>query len=91
MITRLPIITLAECVHHHRGQLTERNICTLDLSRRRGTCLGDQGGPLVYDNRLIGILLYTGVNLGEDPDIFVNIIDPAHRAWIIEMRNYLHH
>ena len=89
MITRLPIITLAECIQHYHGQLTGRYICTLDLSRRRGTCLGDQGGPLVYNDRLLGVLLYQGVTVGANPDIFININEPNQRAWIIAMRNML--
>ena len=91
MITRLPIITLNECIQHFHAQLTENDICTLDLSRRRGTCLGDQGGPLVYDNRLLGVLVYPGEDLGVTPDLFININEPVHRAWVIAMRNYFNH
>ena len=90
MITRLPIITLNECIQRFHAQLTENNICTLDLSRRRGTCLGDEGGPLVYNNRLLGVLLYPGEDLGVIPDIFINLNEPILRAWVIEIRNRLH-
>ena len=91
MITRLPIITLGECSHHTHYPISERNLCTLDLSKRRGTCLGDEGGPLVYDNRLLGVLLYTGDELGENPDIFININEPHQIAWVNAMRDRYHH
>ena len=91
MITRLPIITLEECIHHTHQLITERHICTLDLSRRRSTCLGDAGGPLVYNNRLLGVLMYTGNELHGSPDIFININDPDQHEWVIAMRNYNHH
>ena len=89
MITRLPIITLNECIRYH-PPITDRNICTLDLSRRRSTCLGDQGGPLVYHDRLLGVLLYPADNIRENPDIFININEPNQREWVIEMRNHFH-
>ena len=89
MITRLPIITLNECIRY-LPHITDRNICTLDHSRRRGTCLGDQGGPLVYNDRLLGVLLAEGEDLGEDPDIFINLQEHRQHAWVIAMRNQLH-
>ena len=91
MITRLPIITLGECSRRTHYRISDRNICTLDLSRRRGTCLGDEGGPLVYDNRLLGVLLYAGILIGDNSDIFININNPQQRAWVTEMRNHYHH
>ena len=89
MVTRLPIITLGECFPFH-PHMTNRNICTLDLSRRRGTCLGDQGGPLVYHDQLLGVLLNPGDDLSENPDIFININEPNQRQWVIAMRNDFH-
>ena len=53
--------------------------------------MGDEGGPLVYDDRLLGVLLYTGNELLENPDIFININDPDQHAWVTGMRNYYHH
>ena len=90
MITRLPIITLNECIQAHHAHITENEICTLDLSRRRGTCLGDQGGPLVYNDRLLGVLLYPGDDLGVIPDLFINLNEPIQRALVIQIRNHLH-
>ena len=89
MVTRLPIISLNECIRYH-PHITDRNICTLDLSRRRGTCLGDQGGPLVYNDRLLGVLLYPGDDISENADIFININEPHQREWVIAMRNHFH-
>ena len=87
-ITRLPIITLHECIHYN-PYIDDRNICTLDLTRRRSTCLGDQGGPLVYDDRLLGVLLHPGDDISQNPDIFIKINEPNQHQWVIEQRNQL--
>ena len=90
MTARLPTIPLHECIQRYHAHLDDRNMCTLDLSRRRGACLGDQGGPLVYNNRLIGVLLHAGMNVGINPDIYININEPTINEWVTQMRDYLH-
>lgn len=94
MITRLPIITIEECVesfttYHGHSPVTEKNICTLDTSKRRGTCFGDGGGPLLYPLnspgplRLLGIMSYLrGVILGKHADVFVNLNHPELYLWV---------
>ena len=72
MQTKLPILTYEECTAHFGTPLPEQQFCTLDTSRRRSPCLGDEGGPLVYDNRLLGILLFRGRPTWVYPDIFIN-------------------
>ena len=72
MQTRLPIITRQECLERLDAHVPEEEICTLDTSRRRSTCKGDQGGPLVYENRLLGMLIYSGWLNWSYPDVFVN-------------------
>ena len=89
MITRLPIITLQECILFYNNQITNRRICTLDKTKRRGTCAGDDGGPLVYSNRLVGVLLFRGSKIGDNPDIFVNLNHPELNHWVIENMNVL--
>ena len=72
MQTRLPIITYQECIRFYRGRVPNQNnhICTFDESRRRAACSGDEGGPLVYDDRLLGILLLTGWEPWSHPNVF---------------------
>ena len=74
MQTKLPIITNEECnrLYDGRGPNENHSICTFDISRRRATCKGDEGGPLVYDDRLLGILIVKGWFSWEAPDVFVN-------------------
>ena len=75
--TKLPILTHAECSEIFGFDLPLGRICTLDTSRRRRPCLGDEGGPLVYNDRLLGILLYRGSPVWEYPDLFVNFNNPS--------------
>ena len=74
MQTRLPILTPEECSELYPGPLANIRICTHDRSRRRLPCLGDEGGPLVYADRLLGILLYRGGPAW--PDVFVSFNSP---------------
>ena len=45
-------------------------ICTFDGSQRRSACAGDEGGPLVYNDRLLGI--FTGWLPSTLPNIFIH-------------------
>ena len=76
MQTKLPILTRQECSVFYGGHLPDQQLCTLDRSQRRAPCLGDEGGPLVYGNRLLGILLFRGFPVFEHPDIFFNFNEP---------------
>ncbi|XP_033223513.1 trypsin-like [Belonocnema kinseyi] len=96
MQTRLPIISLEECIRIYEGRvtITDKQICTLDTSKRRGTCNGDLGGPLVIRfpslqaPLLLGIMYQTGRKFGTDPDIFINLNHDELNEWIIdEIRN----
>ena len=80
--TRLPMISNAECEIIENEEISNEYFCTLDRSKRRATCNGDAGGPLVYGNRLLGILLRTGVHTGVQPDIFVNLNHQDVHHWI---------
>ena len=94
MVTRLPIISEQECETSYGGEviITNRQICTLDRTKRRATCIGDEGGPLVYNDRLLGTMSYLrGVHVGENADVFVNLNHPEHIQWINEMINILRH
>ena len=74
MQTKLPIITSQECSERYHDQNLEENhkICTYDATGRRSACGGDEGGPLVYQDRLLGILLFTGWFSWGHPNIFLN-------------------
>ena len=74
MQTKLPIITHQECsqLYEGHGPNPNHNICTFDASRRRAACVGDEGGPLVFDNRLLGILIYVGWLPWTHPDVFLS-------------------
>ena len=76
MQTKLPILTHQECSELYPGPLPDIRICTYDRSRRRSPCLGDEGGPLVYHDRLLGILLYRERPAWEYPDMFFNFNTP---------------
>ena len=83
MQTKLPLITHEECsrLYEGRGPREINNICTFDASHRRAACSGDEGGPLVYQNRLLGILVFTGWIPWTHPDVFINFNHPdIHNA-----------
>ena len=90
MQTRLPIIPLEECVqiYGQRAHISNANICTLDTTRRRCTCIGDLGGPLVYGNGLLGIMSdIRGKKFGEDPDVFISLNYPEIHEWVTNIIN----
>ena len=95
MQTRLPIIPTIVCRHLYarRAHITNDEICTLDITRRRGTCIGDLGGPLVYSDRLLGMMSHLrGKTIGEDPDVFVNLNHPEILEWVTNtINNHFHH
>lgn len=82
-----------ECAQIHNGpvHINWRYICTLDTSRRRATCIGDEGGPLVYNKQLIGVLLYRTLEIGRYPDVFANLNHPHAQNWVNEIMNFLQH
>ncbi|XP_033226980.1 brain-specific serine protease 4-like [Belonocnema kinseyi] len=101
MITRLPIISVEECIeslktYNGYSPVTHKNICTLDISNRRGTCHGDGGGPLLYPInspgplKLLGIMSYLrGVIIGKHADVFVNLNHPELHLWVIRKMHEL--
>ena len=85
MQTRLPIISEEECLDSYNGHahITDESICTLDRTKRRATCFGDTGGPLVYDNQLLGVMTFMrGVKIGIHADVFVKLCSPEIVHWI---------
>ena len=92
MQTRLPIISPEECTRLY-GAINALNvfryICTLDITKRRGSGNGDRGGPLVYNRRLLGVLYQRSLNLGVRPDVFINMKQPFQHQWINEKMHQL--
>ena len=83
---QMPIISRAEChnAYLRRAVITDKHVCTLDRTGRRGTCEGDGGNPLVVKGQLLGALSFRkGIVNGRNPDVFVNLNDPEHKAWVI--------
>ena len=80
-------------IYRQRFPIAEEDICTLDTSKRRGTCIGDLGGPLVYDNRLLGMMsVIRGINFGEDPDVFTCLNHLDIHQWVTNtIQNHFHH
>ena len=94
MQTRLPIISLEECTNLHAGHNGPhifRYICTFDRTGRRATSVGDQGGPLVYRHRLLGVLIQSSLNIGVYPDVFINLNQLVQQQWIIGTMHHLRH
>ncbi|XP_033223217.1 serine protease 38-like [Belonocnema kinseyi] len=96
MQVRLPIIPLVECIGIYEGyeRITDQNICTLDETKRRGTCYRDEGGPLAVQfpplqaPHLLGVLLFGGYDLGVDPDVFINLNHYVVNQWITHTINH---
>lgn len=57
----------------------DNTICTF-AQVGQGVCTGDNGGPLVVSNSLIGIVSWGSCGGGQ-PDVFVRI--SSHINWII--------
>ena len=72
MQTKLPILTHEECNEYFLDPIPNDEICTFDRSRRRAACKGDTGGPLVYQNRLLGLLRFRAFRPWTHPDVFFN-------------------
>ena len=77
------LISQLDCYHayHPHYPISNKNICTLDYSRKKGSCLGDSGGPLVVEGHLVGILSWS-IGFAQNPDVFMNLMYPQYRNWI---------
>lgn len=76
-------ITNENCRQAHNSQswrVNDNNVCTL-IAGGGGTCYGDEGGPMVYGNELIGIVSWhSHCSSGRVPDVFERVL--PHRLWI---------
>ncbi|KAK0180721.1 hypothetical protein PV327_003077 [Microctonus hyperodae] len=75
----LEIMGPKRCQYFSPTQLWTHQICAIGYSGY-GTCTGDSGGPLIYNNELIGVLSYgTPCAVGK-PDVFTSTYYYYH--WI---------
>ncbi|KAK0177320.1 hypothetical protein PV328_001388 [Microctonus aethiopoides] len=75
----LEIIGPKQCQYLSSTQLWTHQICARGYPGY-GTCIGDSGGPLIYNNELIGVLSYgTPCAVGK-PDVFTSTYHYYH--WI---------
>ncbi|MET9399397.1 serine protease [Kitasatospora sp. NPDC002965] len=75
-------LTLGECQLRWYGQnINLTHVCTYDKGSGISACMGDSGGPLAQNGRLIGIVSW-GVSTcsGAYPSVYTNV--GAYRAWI---------
>ncbi|XP_062540254.1 chymotrypsin-1-like [Armigeres subalbatus] len=65
---------------NYTPRLEDNTVCALG-AEGEGICLGDAGGPLVYNGELIGVISW-GVPCGLGlPDVFARV--SAHRGWVL--------
>ncbi|XP_030369253.1 seminase [Scaptodrosophila lebanonensis] len=70
---KVPIIAKGECNEKLRRKLPNNVLCATAYDNRT-TCMGDSGGPLIFDNQLCGIATWTSkCGEGVRPDIFMKI------------------
>ena len=82
----VPILNNAECQWRYgrTKEITDRHLCTYDKNNEKLGAIGDAGNPLVVNDKLVGVLLWTGYNPPkENPDVFARVSHPALRIWII--------
>ena len=89
----VPTIGLHDCqqvYRDHVSPITERNFCTLDQNRIKGSCHGDSGGPFVIDGKLAGVLSWNLGYVGEGfPDVFLKVSFPEYLHWIRATMSHL--
>ncbi|MFB6830702.1 serine protease [Streptomyces hydrogenans] len=76
------VLTVAECQVRWSGQKINTNhVCTYDKGTGVSACLGDSGGPLAQNGRVIGIVSWGhSVCSGVYPSVHTNVA--AYRSWI---------
>lgn len=61
--------------------MDESQLCTLDEDKQHGICGGDYGGPLMYNEKLVGVTSYTVWCGAGYPDIFKRV------SWYLDWIN----
>jgi len=84
----LPTVDRISCnsIDAHNGYITENMICagTINDTNYTGSCHGDSGGPLMLDNKIIGIVSWGDNNCTDPkkPTVFTNV--QKYAGWIQE-------
>ncbi|XP_033218456.1 trypsin-like [Belonocnema kinseyi] len=84
-MSRIPLMSRQLCQQYYREavQIGEETICALDKNSKVGSCLGDEGGPLVRNYELVGVFSFRkGILNGRNPEIFTDVRNPGIRQWI---------
>lgn len=78
-----PIISNKECNQSYKGRITSDMLCAGLPEGGRGACDGDNGGPLVINNALVGVASW-GRGCGKPgfPGVYARV--PFFTDWIIE-------
>ncbi|XP_033229407.1 trypsin-1-like [Belonocnema kinseyi] len=90
--THVPIISRVECRKAYKkiARITDKHVCTLDRTGKLGSREGDNGGPLIVKGQLLGVFsIRKGIIDGRTPDVFVNLNDPANKAWVLTTKEEL--
>lgn len=79
----MTIITNAQCRRHLPGVvILDSMMCAFERPGH-GTCSGDSGGPMVYDDQIVGIVS-GGIPCAVGfPDVFTRVY--SFRDWIDEI------
>ena len=88
----VPTISTEECAHFYRDidVITDKELCTHDIVEGKCGGDGDSGNPLAVNGHLVGIMSWSKVNqIGEAPDVFMNVAHPSYNAWIIENMRHI--
>jgi len=71
---RIPVVNQMTCTRIMGGAITDRMICAGDLNGGTDACQMDSGGPLVYRQKLIGLVSWgVGCALPNRPGVYTRI------------------
>ncbi|XP_018416075.1 PREDICTED: serine protease 57-like [Nanorana parkeri] len=83
METDVNVITRAACNESWKQSIVNSMICTASPGLRiKGFCSGDSGGPLVCENRIEGVVSFSGFRCGNPltPDVYSRV--SSFLSWI---------
>lgn len=77
----LPIVTMEVCNRNYGGRITPDMVCAGLPEGGRGTCVGDNGGPLVFNGVQVGVVSWgRGCGRPNFPTVFARV--PSFITWI---------
>lgn len=77
----LTTLSLADCRSRLQSVLHKSNLCAGGYGK--GQCSGDSGGPLMLQNKQIGLVSWSLKPCGHKPGVFTNLI--YYTDWIGEI------